>query len=236
MFEILNERKNLENQRIGEKRRVIYSRDIILNLAGVDLESSHEVLVTVVIVPPNSTVAEMAVYPRIPFFVVRNKDHVTGDAAISKLPTMLDVNFSFGKDSVTSALAVNNRSRGKIFFINGYQPCKTDLDVHRAMLDVEVDKELYPLVHRWKTLVSSRVANPSCCWPSPARMHRQGNLSASFPQVSTPRQTTAESPVVFYRSPIARTPTRQKMSSTWSMPNIRSQLFPPRSPLRDSFQ
>lgn len=69
-------------------------------------------------------------------------------------------------------------------------------------------------------------------WPSPARSRFQGNLSASFPQVSSPHKAP-ESPVVFYRSPVPRsTPTRQKMSATWSMPNIKAQLFP-RSPLAE---
>ena len=119
MFEILNERKNLENQRSGEKRRVIYSRDIILNLAGVDIDSSIDILVTVILIPPNATVAEMTIFPRIPFSVIHSDDYRSGDASLSKLPAMVDVNFNFGKNCVTSALAVNNRSRGKIFFVNG---------------------------------------------------------------------------------------------------------------------
>lgn len=47
-------------------------------------------------------------------------------------------------------------------FYNRYQPSKTDLDVYRAVQGKEVGKENYPLVHRWRALVSSRMANPNC--------------------------------------------------------------------------
>ncbi|XP_061189226.1 ankyrin repeat and LEM domain-containing protein 2-like [Saccostrea echinata] len=232
MFELLNEKKTLQNQKDGNTRRVIYSRDIILDLAGQNLEDVDSVSLSVAVVPPNSTVAEMAIFSNIPFFVIRGSQYKPGDSFPSKLPAMVDVVFNFVKDSVTSALAVNNKSRGKIYFISGYQPSKTDLDVYRAIQGREVEKENYPLIHRWRALVSSRMANPNCSWPSPARSHFQGNLSASFPQVSTPNKAP-ESPIVFYRSPIPRgTPTRQKMSATWSMPNIKAQLFP-RSPMAE---
>lgn len=232
MFEMLTERKVLENQKPGPKKRVIYSRDIVLDLGGKNLEDVSSVVLNVAIVPPNSTVAEMTIFSNIPFFVIRGSQFKPGNSFPSQLPAMVDVVFNFVKDSVTSALAVANKSRGKIYFISGYQPSKTDLDVYRAVQGKEVGKDSYPLVHRWRALVSSRMANPNCCWPSPARSRYQGNLSASFPQVSSPHKAP-ESPVVFYRSPVPRsTPTRQKMSATWSMPNIKAQLFP-RSPLAE---
>lgn len=119
MFELLNERKTLTNQKEGPKRRVIYSRDIVLDLAGKNLEDVSSVILNVAIVPPNSTVAEMTIFSNIPFFVIRGSQYKPGDSFPSKLPTMVDVILNFVKDSVTSALAVNNKSRGKIYFISG---------------------------------------------------------------------------------------------------------------------
>jgi hypothetical protein len=119
MFELLNERKTIPNQKDGPMRRVIYRRDIVLDLAGKNLEDVSSVMLNVAIVPPNSTVAEMTIFSNIPFIVIRGSHYKLGDSFPSKLPAMVDVVLNFVKDSVTSALAVNNKSRGKIYFISG---------------------------------------------------------------------------------------------------------------------
>ena len=119
MYEMLTERKVIENQKPGQKKRVIYGRDIILDLAGENLEDVDSVVLNVAIVPPNSTVAEMTIFSNIPFFVNRGSQFKPGNSFPSQLPAMVDIVFNFVKDSVTSALAVNNKSRGKIFFISG---------------------------------------------------------------------------------------------------------------------
>ncbi|XP_069129755.1 uncharacterized protein [Argopecten irradians] len=227
LFETLNERKNLENVSNYRSAPVITRQDIVVDLKGEQLLKSDTIVADVAVIPFHCSVAEMHLFNDIPFKVIH--DDIEMDKGIdmeASLPAIIDVKFNFIGRDVTQALAIGNSLKSKMFFIHGYRPTKADLDAYRAMEGAPVDTDRYPTVHKWRIQTLSYATDSTFSWQSPAKARKQSNLSSSFPLGSARPQ--GDSPITF--SPVAPRSPRHSMSSSLTMPNIRTQLFSPGGP------
>ncbi|XP_033742871.1 ankyrin repeat and LEM domain-containing protein 2-like [Pecten maximus] len=227
LFETLNERKNLENVSNYRSAPTPTRQDIVVDLKEELLLKSDMIIADVAVIPFHCSVAEMHLFIDIPFKVI-HVDHEM-DKSIdveANLPAIIDVKFNFIGRDVTQALAISNSLKSKMFFIHGYRPTKADLDAYRAMEGAPVDNDRYPTVQKWRAQVLSYATDSTFSWQSPAKARKQSNLSSSFPLGSAKPQS--DSPITF--SPVAPRSPRHSMTSSLTMPNIRTQLFSPSGP------
>ncbi|OWF45782.1 Ankyrin repeat and LEM domain-containing protein 2 [Mizuhopecten yessoensis] len=222
LFETLNERKNLENVSNYRSAPTQTRRDIVVDLKEEPLYKRDIIIADVAVIPFHCSVAEMHLFNDIPFKVIHGEVEMDKSMDMeATLPAIIDVKFNFIGRDVTQALAISNSLKSKMFFIHGYRPTKSDLDAYRAMEGASVDNDRYPTVQKWRTQVLSYTTDSTFSWQSPARARKQSNLSSSFPLGSSKSQ--ADSPITF--SPVAPRSPRHSMSSSLTMPNIRTQLF-----------
>ncbi|XP_070198136.1 ankyrin repeat and LEM domain-containing protein 2-like isoform X2 [Littorina saxatilis] len=89
--------------------------------------------------------------------------------------------------SVTARIVHRRRrnSNQMACYVFGNKPCKTDLDVMRAMCECDVDPTTFPTVHSWLSLVSATRQEGKDSWPSPARLRHQHRLSQLHSQSLT---------------------------------------------------
>lgn len=87
-----------------------------------------------------------------------------------------DVSDSYGSVSARVVRRQQRRMPQMQTFIYGHKPCKTDLDVARAMVDVLVEPSVYPAVCSWLQLVTATQQQGKDSWPSPSRLRHQQRL------------------------------------------------------------
>ncbi|XP_052077850.1 uncharacterized protein LOC127715730 [Mytilus californianus] len=225
MFEAVNERRksnmNLEEMDFMKFSDDVWNRDFVIDydLTQSDLREGQEIHATVAVVPLNMNLNEMKVFPRVPFKLTSCEYLNTAEVNFADSIVIVNLKFHFVREQMKQALLVRNCFYQRSYFINGPLPTKTDLDAHRAMDDHPINKTDYPYIHRWRSLISARMSEIGNEWPSPARVHQYSNLSSSFPQITTPRMNDSS---LLFRSP--RAPLN-KMTTTWTLPNVRTKLF-----------
>ncbi|XP_060078282.1 ankyrin repeat and LEM domain-containing protein 2-like [Ylistrum balloti] len=222
LFETLNERKNLENVSNYRSAPIQTRQDIVVDLKEELLLKSDMIVADVAVIPFHCSVAEMHLFNDIPFKVIQDNPEMDKSMDMeTHLPAIIDVKFNFIGRDITQALTISNSLKSKMFFIHGYRPTKSDLDAYRAMEGATVDNDRYPTVQKWRAQVLSYATDSTFSWQSPAKVRKQSNLSSSFPLGSAKPQS--DNPITF--SPVAPRSPRHSMTSSLTMPNIRTQLF-----------
>uniref|UniRef100_X2B040 Ankyrin repeat and LEM domain-containing protein 2 n=1 Tax=Capitella teleta TaxID=283909 RepID=X2B040_CAPTE len=64
---------------------------------------------------------------------------------------------------------INDLNRDSPVYLVGNEPCKTDLDVYRALVNADVSEEEFPLVHRWLLNVKNFSDVTRNQWRTPRR-------------------------------------------------------------------
>lgn len=113
LFETLNELKNSPGAQTDRQ-------DIVIDLKHQTFSGEEQdMLVDLSIIPFHSSVAEISLFKDIPFKVIPENDCSIEDVELTHLPSMVEVKFNFGKDTLLQALVINDALKSKMFYIHG---------------------------------------------------------------------------------------------------------------------
>lgn len=123
LFEVLSERKSVEHKIMEKEKPSKVGRDIVLDLINTEVSKNNQIVADLAVIPVNSSVADMKLFPRIPFRILSGNNLTFEELDIPNSPSVIKVKFNVGSENEFSnpipALAIHNYVKGKSFFVSG---------------------------------------------------------------------------------------------------------------------